>query len=415
MLRITGIKDRRGEFNPEWDPRCGLWTLAYERLSDELVSGYPTLVDRVESFAQRRPDNPLRLDWLGFPDGSSLGRVTHTMIRFLRADGCDIQFRNLPVHRLPPSAPIGPPHTPVDSPPELEQPSAAGEFDFEIQLSSWQPGTSPCVRFFFNEFAALDMSEGHEYVRDGDLVWVPSQYSAERLTPTFPRNQVIVVPHGVDTETFHEDVEPFVLPEGKFHFLYVGTTLSRKGYDLVLEAFSRVALPDAVLLLRISPTFYGFDTSAEADAIPGVRRIVGWLTDQELAGLYRAADVLLCPSRGEAFGLPVLEAMACGTMPIVTEGCAMDDFCPAEVRYGIPTHRVVSDERTRPGLDFLEPDLDALCGLMRRAYDQRAEVRERGRLAAQIARRYTWTAVSRMFHHELSRRCTNPVFSRVAR
>src|SRR5262249_708299 len=90
------------------------------------------------------------------------------------------------------------------------------------------------------------------------------------------------------------------------------------------------------------------------------------LTDLEIAQLYNACDCLVHPYRGEGFGLPVLEAMACGLPVIVTAGGATDDFVDEQTGYVISSkrlifgNRVIGDLKTVGDLWLLEPDAAAL-------------------------------------------------------
>jgi glycosyltransferase involved in cell wall biosynthesis len=115
----------------------------------------------------------------------------------------------------------------------------------------------------------------------------------------------LVVPHGVDRTTFRPDArerspEPSVL--------FVGTLDGRKRGRFLLEAFLgqvRRDHPKATLNL----------VGASGPPHTGVRYFQG-VSDTELADLYRRAWVYASPSSYEGFGLPYLEAMACGT-PVV--------------------------------------------------------------------------------------------------
>ncbi len=75
---------------------------------------------------------------------------------------------------------------------------------------------------------------------------------------------------------------------------------------------------------------------AASGELPRVRLIEDELSDDELAALYRACDVLVHPYRGEGFAMPVLEAMACGLPVIVTGGGPTDEFCPPRRRLADP-------------------------------------------------------------------------------
>jgi glycosyltransferase involved in cell wall biosynthesis len=111
----------------------------------------------------------------------------------------------------------------------------------------------------------------------------------------------------------------FGIPTDRPYVLFVGTIEPRKNVPLLLEAFARVrSQVDAHLVLvgargwLDEPIFAAHARSGVADAA----HFVGWVEEDELAVLYSHAGVLVLPSLYEGFGLPVLEAMACGA-PVV--------------------------------------------------------------------------------------------------
>ena len=116
-----------------------------------------------------------------------------------------------------------------------------------------------------------------------------------------------VIPHGVDTSIFHP------LPIGKSpnpSIVFVGAADGRKRGRFLLEAFQSVirpAFPDAELI------FVGPQGAPQQ----GVKYVTG-VPDSELASLYRRAWVCAAPSTYEGFGLPYLEAMACGVAVVAT-------------------------------------------------------------------------------------------------
>jgi phosphatidylinositol alpha-mannosyltransferase len=116
-----------------------------------------------------------------------------------------------------------------------------------------------------------------------------------------------VIPHGVDGRIFQP------VPSGKTaapSIVFVGTTAGRKRGGFLLDIFSRdvrQAHPDAELAFVGPP----------GPAVPGVSYHTG-ISDHELASLYRRAWVYASPSAYEGFGLPYLEAMACGTCVVAT-------------------------------------------------------------------------------------------------
>ena len=116
-----------------------------------------------------------------------------------------------------------------------------------------------------------------------------------------------VIPNSIDTEIFHP------LPIGKSphpSIVFVGAVDGRKRGGFLLDIFERAvrpAYPNAEL------TFVG----PQGPPQPGVTYVTG-VPDTDLAALYRRAWVCAAPSTYEGFGLPYLEAMACGTAVIAT-------------------------------------------------------------------------------------------------
>ncbi|RMF59067.1 MAG: glycosyltransferase, partial [Calditrichaeota bacterium] len=172
-----------------------------------------------------------------------------------------------------------------------------------------------------------------------DECWVPSTYVKEVYVASgVPAARVHVIPNGVDPARFHPDVKPFSLRTKKrFKFLYVGGTIHRKGIDLLLRAFTEVfsASDEVCLVIKDlgGDSFYQGQTfrakiqeQVKKKDAPEIEYIDAVLAEEEMAGLYTACDVLVHPYRGEGFGLPILEAMACGRAVIVTHGGAALDF-----------------------------------------------------------------------------------------
>jgi hypothetical protein len=198
---------------------------------------------------------------------------------------------------------------------------------------------------------------------------------------------------------------------GTFIFLFVGGTIARKGTDMLLDAYLQTFTrnDNVALVFKAygNTTFYA--NQNQSDEIVALTKrmdlpIVGYndadLSDDEMAQLYRGADVLVLPYRGEGFGLPVLEAMACGTPAIVSTGGATDDFVTDEIGYRLPSRRVRTgnvisgDELAQPGW-MLEVDIPTLGRYMRYAYENRDEVRARGAKAARFVHAgYTWAHVA---------------------
>jgi glycosyltransferase involved in cell wall biosynthesis len=266
----------------------------------------------------------------------------------------------------------------------------------EVQTPSAVRATlQKCVRLVYSEFGPFR----DKHIRRSDLLWVPSRYVAERARVAFPENDILLVPLGIDPEIFHPAGErlPSLAP-GPFRFLYVGTTISRKGFDLLLEAYAaeQPHMPGAELVLKLQPTWQGFLHELPECSLPGVRVIREPASAKAMAALYRSCDVLVAPSRAESFHMGVLEAMACGRPAIVPDGSAMDDFCPVEARYSLAADEVEVEWTKGRILRFLEPDPMSLREAMRAAHDDRTLCAAKGEAAANAARFYTWSNVMRL-------------------
>ena len=159
-----------------------------------------------------------------------------------------------------------------------------------------------------------------------NAIVVPTVAVAEDLARHAPGPATIaVVPHGVP-DVFLADLDPaqehataigLNLPDA--YVLAVGTVEPRKGLDVLIEAMAKPYAPDLPLVV-VGPLGWGeVDLAALAQQhglAAGRLRVLGKISDTDLAVVLRRASVLAVPSRAEGFGLPVLEALAVGT-PVV--------------------------------------------------------------------------------------------------
>lgn len=102
------------------------------------------------------------------------------------------------------------------------------------------------------------------------------------------------------------------------YVLHVGTLQPRKNITTLIEAFAQAAPPDVMLIL-VGGKGWLFDkvfSRVQALGLQDRVRFTGYVPDEDLPLWYNASSVLAFPSLYEGFGMPVVEAMACGT-PVV--------------------------------------------------------------------------------------------------
>jgi glycosyltransferase involved in cell wall biosynthesis len=165
------------------------------------------------------------------------------------------------------------------------------------------------------------------------------------------------------------------------YFLYVGTLEPRKNLVRALRAFARIApgLPDHRLLLVGQRGWKCRDILREAARPDLASRVVmaGYVPEEDLAALYSGATAFLYPSLYEGFGLPVIEAMACGAPVLTSRSSSL-----AEIADGAALLVDPLDERAiAAGLDALARD-----GALR------AHLRSRGLARAAT---YSWDRTGR--------------------
>jgi glycosyltransferase involved in cell wall biosynthesis len=154
------------------------------------------------------------------------------------------------------------------------------------------------------------------------ILTVSSLARATYLEAGAPPDRVHALMLGADLELFTPgDAAAAGGHGGEFRFLFCGATIRRKGFDLLVEAFERMApqAPDA--RLRVVGPRGDAAATADAAAGPAAARIAvcGPVGQDELAAELRRADCLVLPSRNDSFGMVVAEALACGLPVLVSE------------------------------------------------------------------------------------------------
>ena len=182
----------------------------------------------------------------------------------------------------------------------------------------------PVSRFYWSTWLPFSLRFADAVIADSEA----TRRDIERLT-RLPPAKITVIPLGVEAR-FAPCPPPQVeasrarygLPPSLI--LYVGTLEPRKGIDTLIEAFAALAPRCAADLVVVGKRgWYWTPLLARLSALGLEQRVhlLDYVPDADLPALYSAAALLALPSRYEGFGLPVLEAMACGT-PVVCSNAA---------------------------------------------------------------------------------------------
>jgi glycosyltransferase involved in cell wall biosynthesis len=181
--------------------------------------------------------------------------------------------------------------------------------------------------------------------RSADMFHTVSHFSAERLAHFYPRikDRLRVVHNAVAPHFFHAvppagisyiessglSDKPFILVPGGLHF--------RKNADLILQAWPllRQLHPDLTLaIVNHSNAIY----SEKARSLGSSVRLLGFIPDHALRALYSVAQLVWFPSRYEGFGLPVIEAMACGAAVVASDSSSLPEIAGDAALLASPTN-----------------------------------------------------------------------------
>jgi len=134
----------------------------------------------------------------------------------------------------------------------------------------------------------------------------------------------------------------------KEYIFYIGGFESRKNVPLLIRAFSKIAnhysanLKDKILVIGgevprdRSPLLDDVKGLVKTIGMEDKIKFIGKVSDDELVALYNEAEFFIFPSLYEGFGLPVLEAMSCGTPVIASEIGSLKEIAQDTVQYFHP-------------------------------------------------------------------------------
>ena len=241
-----------------------------------------------------------------------------------------------------------------------------------------------------------------EYLRRADAVICASRFGADVLAAALPEVVAEVIPFGVDATVFRplptrEDLRAENGLNDRFVVGFVGRNQPRKQLPVLIKAFAKFhpRHPDAFLYLHTDVNDMGWDVPGlldryglgDASGITADYSVENGLSDERMNEVYNMLDVFVLPSMGEGFGLPLLEAMACGVPVATTDYSSNRDLISGRGELiGIETFLT----GTRLNFELPLPDADDLAqklALLHGDTDRRQAHRDKG---LEFAREMTW-------------------------
>ncbi len=272
-------------------------------------------------------------------------------------------------------------------------------FDQSIRFSSVREARPPDLAKLNSTWLFYELNSlPKEIVRDinaNDLVYATSTFVKNVFVAAKVTVPVQVMGHGFDPAFYTFKPRKKDRP---FHFLCVAEHTPRKNLPLLIQCFEK-AFPssdDVCLTLKVG----AHGTRGLRKYIKRPQRVRLWQgtleEERQLAALYYYAHCFVLPTRGEGFGMPMLEAMATGLPVIVTDYGGHLDFCNDANSFLIHNRGLVdSDPACFPNVrsQWADPDADHLIHLMREVYENYDRALAKAKLAyTSVKNKWTWKA-----------------------
>ena len=207
-----------------------------------------------------------------------------------------------------------------------------------------------------------------------------SEDVAARVRATSPSATVTVIPNGVDFQAAAlararvrgtADSEPYGLFLGRLE-------IHQKGLDVLLAAMTHASALRRLVIAGDGKDRNQIERAVRSRGLDDRIELVGSVHDERKWSLLAGATVLIGPSRYETFGISALEAMACGTPPVVSDLACLRELVPSSAGVHVPPEDPVALAQAIDGL--------VAAPARRRAMAARGQ---------EIAEQYGWDQIAR--------------------
>lgn len=263
------------------------------------------------------------------------------------------------------------------------------------------------------EFEATEAPECWiKYCNMMDELWVPTEWDRKKFVKAGVNVPIYVIHQGIDSDYFHPDYAPMVTDAKEtFKFLVNAAWFPRKNLHNLIVAFQNEFRrgEDACLIVKTINLGLNEGIKNELKKItedPDSANVFikeEDIEDYKMPSLYTMADCFVLPTRGEAWGLPLFEALACG-IPVITTGYG----APFEVlkdNKGEPLPGVhfvgyTESEASDPyvymeGKNWAEPNMMEFTEKMRYCFLHRREEKAKALETSKLIRReFSWQKVT---------------------
>tara|TARA_Y100000296_G_scaffold68383_1_gene81544 strand:- start:1096 stop:2184 length:1089 start_codon:yes stop_codon:yes gene_type:complete len=206
------------------------------------------------------------------------------------------------------------------------------------QLYSYN-GNFRNIGFFATESSSFKDTNWHKFCNLMDELWVPSLHTKGAARISGVTKPIHVAPHSLDMSQY-QDVDGNKIDEllNSYNFVFIGEFIERKNIQALIRAFhTEFSLFEPVnLFIKTSLKSLDYVQKYCSEIKSGLKIRSNFKKEIIVAGMLGRSDYLsvlsqchrfVMPSRGEAFCIPALEAMALGVPAIYTQDIGMEDFC----------------------------------------------------------------------------------------